>query len=258
MFLLKSSVHRRPLKIACKLLFSNFCEMFHCIFQCLLMSVANLFGAWFWTFFEACIYFSVLKHSCKELWIWFWWFWMFFEACIRLSILKCFVAGWCSLSTSVYTLNLTLVIPNYPKVRCFSHLLSSSTAEHKNNQWTASSWNYSHFSDQLYFGSCDISQHLFAWKRVLKSCIVSLKLNLRRLMLHILQVFTLRREVTWETNYVLLDPVLWRCARAMNTLQLWRHHRVVNFVHVNPNNDVTHVKTCDVKIALLTADNPLT
>ena len=38
-------------------------------------------------------------------------------------------------------------------------------------------------------------------------------------MLHILQVFTLRREVTWETNYVLLDPVLWRSARAVNTLQ---------------------------------------
>ena len=69
---------------------------------------------WLWAFLEACIPFSVLKCSCRELWtflvvlnvFWsmhslfclemllqccerFWWLWTFFEACIPFSVLKC-------------------------------------------------------------------------------------------------------------------------------------------------------------------------
>ena len=101
------------LKIVCKLLFSNFCEMFHCISQCSTIDeFANLLGAWFWTFFEACISSSVLKRSYRTFLVvlnaflmhafpflsWnnltescerFWWFWTFFEACIHFSVSKC-------------------------------------------------------------------------------------------------------------------------------------------------------------------------
>ena len=133
--------------------------------EMLLQRVVNVFGGFERLLKHAYAFrsWNILAESCEC----FWWFWMFFEACIPFSVLKCLCRElWTFLVVlnvlwgmhtlfytemscgrmmqpnisvySVYTLNLTLVIPNYSKARRFLQLLSSSTAEHKNNQWTAS------------------------------------------------------------------------------------------------------------------------